>query len=78
MTKTLRPNWAELSQPGLMRTLDMVLDPEKTLEMEVVRAPKGRTTVPIPLIRQHIERHKTVQLLIALIAAMLVLMFATA
>ena len=77
MSKTLRPDW-ELSQPGLMRTLEMVLDPEKTLEMEVVRVPKGRTTVPIPLIRQHIERHKTIQLLIALIAAMLVLMFVTA
>ena len=78
MAKTLRPDWAKLSQPGLMRTLDMVLDPEKTLEMEVVRAPHGRTTVPIPIIRQHIERHKTIQILIALVAAMVLLLFATA
>jgi hypothetical protein len=61
-----------------MRTLDMVLDPEKTLEMEIVRPSRPRTTVPVQLLRQRVHAHRTIQMLIALVATMLVLMFATA
>jgi hypothetical protein len=78
MARTLKPDWAELSQPGVMRTLDMVLDPEKTLEIEIARPSRPRTTVEFPAYRQRANAHRTIQMLIALIATMLVVMFATA
>jgi hypothetical protein len=77
MARTLKPDWAELSQPGVLRTLDMVLDPEKTLEMEIIRPSKRRTTVEMPVFRQRVHAHRTIQMLIAFVATMLVLMFAT-
>jgi len=78
MERRLRPTVFELTQPGLLRTLDMVLDPEKTRETEVVRRFRSGTTVEMPAFRRGIHAHRTIQMLIALIATMLVLMFATA
>ena len=78
MARTLRPTVTELSQPGLLRTLDMVLDPEKTLETKVFRRVRSGTTVEMPAFRQRAHAHRTIQMLIALIGTMLVLMFITA
>jgi hypothetical protein len=61
-----------------MRTLDMVLDPEKTLEMEIVRPPRRNSAaVAMPVNPGLASAHRTVQMLIALVAAMIVVMFVT-
>ena len=78
MERHLRPTVFQLSQPGLLRTVDMVLDPEKTLETKIVRRVRSGTTVEMPAFRQRVHAHRTIQMLIALVATMLVLMFATA
>jgi hypothetical protein len=56
----------------------MVLDPEKTAETKVVRRFRSGTTVEMPAYRRRVHAHRTLQMLIALIATMIVLMFATA
>jgi hypothetical protein len=61
-----------------MRTLDMVLDPEKTLELEIVRQPHRVSSATARRNPGLESAHRTIQMLIALVAAMIVLMFATA
>lgn len=56
----------------------MVLDPEKTLEIEIARISQPRrATTAIAIGRGHDSAHRTIQMLIALVAAMVVLMFLT-